>query len=111
MDVATIRVERQEPRNKRIMMEVRAAAMTPSRMTLETAAFTNTDWSPSSSTLNDGGRVCSSRGSTDFTPATMERVEAEPLLSTVMSTERLPFTRTTLVWGGEPSRTWATSRT
>ena len=87
------------------------AAITPSRTTPDTAALTNTDWSPSSRIPNEGGRVSFSRGRIDFTPETMDRVEAVPDLSTVMSTERRPSTRTTLVWGGEPSRTWATSPT
>ena len=110
IDTAMISEDRQLPRNSRIIREVSAAAITPSRITPETAAFTKTDWSPSRSTLNDGGNVCSSRGRTDFTPSTILSVEAAPLLSTVISTEREPFTRTTLVWGGEPSRTKATSR-
>jgi hypothetical protein len=38
-----IRVERQLPRNSRIINPVSAAAMTPSRTTLETALVTNTD--------------------------------------------------------------------
>ena len=38
-----IRVERQLPRNSRIISPVSAAAMTPSRITLETALVTNTD--------------------------------------------------------------------
>ena len=42
--------------------------------------------------------------------STIAIVEAEPLFSTVISTARPPSTRTTLRCGGEPSRTWATSR-
>jgi hypothetical protein len=38
-----IRVERQLPRNSRIISPVSAAAMTASRTTLETALVTNTD--------------------------------------------------------------------
>src|SRR5580698_962558 len=100
--------ERQDPRKRRIIRLVSAAAITPSRTTPDTAAFTNTDWSPRSNTLKDGGRVCSRRGRIDLTPDTMARVDDDPLLSTVISTERRPFTRTTLVWGGAPSNTWAT---
>ncbi len=40
----------------------------------------------------------------------MSRVEAEPLLITDSSEARWPSTRTTLVCGGEPLRTLATSR-
>ncbi|QIN65450.1 hypothetical protein SBC1_54950 (plasmid) [Caballeronia sp. SBC1] len=43
MDDAMISVERQLPRNNRIMSEVSAAAMMPSRATPLTAPFTNTD--------------------------------------------------------------------
>src|ERR1700744_5657329 len=43
MDRAMIRVDRQDPKNNRIMAAVSAAAMTPSRITPETAALTNND--------------------------------------------------------------------
>jgi hypothetical protein len=43
IDTAMISEERQDPRNSRIISEVSAAAITPSRITPETAAFTNTD--------------------------------------------------------------------
>ncbi len=88
-----------------------AAAITPSRITPETAAFTKIDWSFSSRMRNEGGRVCFRRGSTSLTPCTIDRVEAEPALRMVASTERRPSTRTTFCCGGAPSRTWATSRT
>ncbi len=45
IEVAMMMVERQLPRNSRIIRLVSAAAMMPSRMTPETAAFTNRDWS------------------------------------------------------------------
>ena len=43
IEVAMISVERQLPRNSRIIRLVSAAAITPSRMTPDTAAFTNSD--------------------------------------------------------------------
>jgi len=43
IEVVTIRVERQLPRNKRIMRLVSAAAITPSRITPSMEARTNTD--------------------------------------------------------------------
>ena len=43
IETVMIRVERQLPRNSRIIIPVSAAAMTPSRITLETALVTNTD--------------------------------------------------------------------
>ena len=42
-------VERQLPRKMRIISPVRAAATTPSKMTEDTAAVTNLDWSPTAS--------------------------------------------------------------
>ena len=42
-------------------------------------------------------------------PAMMSSVEASPVLRTVSSEARWPSTRTILVCGGNPSRTWATS--
>ena len=47
IDVAMMMVERQLPRNSRIIRLVSAAAMTPSRATPDIAARTNSDWSPS----------------------------------------------------------------
>ena len=51
IEVAMITVERQLPRNSRIIRLVRAAAMTPSLTTPEIAAFTNSDWSFSGAIL------------------------------------------------------------
>ena len=95
-----ITVERQLPRNSRIIRLVRAAAITPSLTTPEIAAFTNSDWSLSRAMCSPGGSVSRSFGSAAFTPATIARVEAEPLFSTLISTERRPSTRTSLRWGG-----------
>ena len=43
IETVMISVERQLPRNNRIIKPVSAAAITPSRITLETALVTNTD--------------------------------------------------------------------
>ncbi len=43
IDTAMITVERHEPRNSRIISDVSAAAIAPSRTTPETAAFTKID--------------------------------------------------------------------
>src|SRR5271166_1981321 len=51
----TTKVERQEPRNKRIIRAVRPAAIAPSRNTESTEALTNTDWSNSSLISMPGG--------------------------------------------------------
>ncbi len=111
MEVAMMTVERQLPRNSRIIMLVRAAAMMPSRKTPFTAAFTNSDWSLRMSILRESGNCCLSRGRRSLMPCTTSRVETTPFLSTWDSTAREPSTCTTLAWGGLPSRTWPTSRT
>jgi hypothetical protein len=49
IDTMMMRVERQLPRKIRIISPVRAAATTPSKMTDDTAAVTNLDWSPTAS--------------------------------------------------------------
>ena len=109
IDTAMIRVERQEPRNRRIIKLVRSAATTPSKITPLMAPRTNTDWSPIKSILSASG--IASRTSITFClmPAMISSVEVKPLFSTIISTERLPLTCTMLVCGGLPSRTLATS--
>jgi hypothetical protein len=57
IEIAMITVERQLPRNSRIITLVRAAAITPSLMTPLMAPFTNTDWSFSGVILKSSGRV------------------------------------------------------
>ena len=57
MDTAMMTVERQLPRNSRIIRLVNKAAMTASFATPVTAAFTNMDWSPIASMCTDDGRV------------------------------------------------------
>ena len=57
METAMMTVERQLPKNKRIIRLVRRAAKAPSRTTPDTAAFTNTDWSDRGRTFSDAGRV------------------------------------------------------
>ncbi len=105
MEVAMITVDRQLPRNSRIITLVRAAAMTPSLITPETAALTKIDWSLSRSIFRFAGRESLIWGRRVLTPSTMARVEAEPFLLTLISTVRRPSLRTTLVWGEDPSRT------
>ena len=50
-------VERQLPRKMRIMSPVSVAATAPSKMTDDTAAVTNFDWSPTASSLRLDGSV------------------------------------------------------
>ena len=56
MDSDTTTVLRQSPRNSRIISETRIEEITASRITLVTAARTNTDWSKSSLQLHALGR-------------------------------------------------------
>ena len=53
IEITITRVERQLPRNSRIIRLVRAAAMTPSLTTPDTAARTKMDWSASGTTFSD----------------------------------------------------------
>ncbi len=103
-----ISVERQLPRNSRIIALVSRAAMMPSWATLPTDCLTNTEASPSSEVFSAGGRVSLMRGSIWRMPSTIDRVEMLPFFRAGISTARRPSTRTMLVCGGEPSRTWAT---
>ena len=50
IEIAMMTVERQLPRNSRIIRLVSAAAIVPSRITPEIAALTNSDWSESGAT-------------------------------------------------------------
>ncbi len=104
-------VERQLPRNSRIIMLVSSAAMTPSRTTPAIAPLTNSDWSPTKPTTSVSGKRSLKSTTFCLMPAMISSVEIEPAFSTIISTERLPSTWTMLVCGGLPSRTVATSRT
>ncbi|MNN48670.1 hypothetical protein D3C81_1631630 [compost metagenome] len=108
--MAMITVERQLPRNSRIMMLVRAAAMAPSMTTPLIAARTNSDWSLIGTTFSASGRPALISSSLARMPSTIARVEARPFFSVDISTERPPSTWTMLVCGELPSWTSATSR-
>ena len=97
IDVVTIRVERQLPRNSRIIRLVSAAAITPSRMTPWIEARTNMDWSPIGLISSASGSEGLMTSSIFLMPLTISSVEVEPFLNTLRSTERLPSTCTTLV--------------
>jgi hypothetical protein len=110
IDNAMMTVERHEPRNSRIISDVSAAAMAPSWITPLTAAFTNSDWSPTGTMRRASGSPAAILGKVVFTPSMMASVEVAPFLSTVSSTDRRPSTCTTFCCGALPSRTKATSR-
>ncbi len=57
IEMVIISVERQLPRNSRIITPVRDAAMRASRTTVVTALVTKPDWSPAGVRLRPGGRV------------------------------------------------------
>ena len=111
IDVATIRVLRQEPRNSRIISPVRQPAIAPSRTTPLTAARTKTLWSKRKSTLRLDGRPARIVGISWRTWSTTVRVEALPLLRMGSRAEWRPSRRTRFVWGWKPSWTNATSLT
>ncbi len=97
IDVAIITVERQLPRNRRIIRLVSAAAITPSRTTLLIAPVTKTDWSPIGATVSAAGKIALSCAIFALTPWMIASVEVAPLFSTISRTERPPFTCTILV--------------
>ena len=109
IDTAMITVERQLPRNSRIIRLVSAAAMMPSTATPLIAARTNIDWSLIGSTDRFAGQPGLSSTSLARMPSTIASVEVAPFLSTDNSTERSPSTWTILVCGELPSCTLATS--
>ena len=109
IDIAMMTVLRQLPRNSRIMMAVRQAAMSASRTTPVMAPRTKIDWSPSNRICRSCGSVFFTLGKSCLIPEMMLSVEAVPIFWIVISVERRPSTRTILVCGGKPSRTKATS--
>ncbi len=90
IDTAMMRVERQEPRKRRIIRPVSVAAMTPSRMTPSMDERTKMDWSPMGVILSSFGTVAATRGRRFLMPWTTLRVEEEPDLRMVMRTPRCP---------------------
>ena len=105
IDTVMISVERQLPRKSRIISPVSAAAMAPSRITPETAALTNTDWSPIRPHMDAGRQVWLDPWQQRLTPAMMSSVDADPAFWMVIITARSPSIRTMLVCGGLPSCT------
>ncbi len=85
-------VERQLPRNSKIMTLVSRAAIAPSRATPVMAERTNSDWSPIGSICRLSGKEAFASSAFCLIPAMMANVDADPFLNTVSSTERLPST-------------------
>ena len=83
IETDTITVERQSPRNKRIISDTRIEEMIASRTTLVTAARTNTDWSKSSLSSMPLGAAASIWGSISRVASTTARVEASECLRMV----------------------------
>ena len=96
IEMQTIRVLRQLPRNSRIIRPVRPAAISASRSTPLMEARTKTDWSASSVTFNSGGTFARMRGRAALTALTMPSVEALPFRVMVIRTPRDPLVRTML---------------
>ena len=111
IEVMTISVLRQEPRNSRIMSAVRQPAIAPSWTNPVTAARTKTLWSNRKSTFRLDGRPARIVGISWRTWSTTVRVEALPLLRIGRRAECRPSRRTRFVWGWKPSWTKATSLT
>ena len=94
-----IRVLRQEPRKRRIISAVSAAAMTASLSTPEMAARTNRDWSAKVRTSSSGVSPARILGISALTERTTSRVEAIPLFMMVSREPRRPSWRTTFCCG------------
>ena len=105
IEVTTIKVLRQLPKNSNIINEVRPAASNPSLTTPSTAARTNSDWSMVFSITKPSGVLASICGKAFNTRSTISSVEAPPLFMMVSSAPRRPSLRTMLVWNEEPSWT------
>ena len=97
MDTAMMMVERQLPKNKKIMTLVSAAAIKPSMATPCMAARTNKDWSLMGLTVSASGSEGLIALSFSSTPSTMAYVDVVPFFRTDINTERLPCTWTILV--------------
>ena len=82
-----ITVERQLPRNTRIITLVSNAAMTPSRATLLIDSRTKVEASPSNEIFSDGGSDSPICGSIARMRLTSVRVEASPFFKAAISTE------------------------
>ena len=110
IEVAMITVERQLPRNSRIIRLVSTAAITASKATPGDRALDEQRLVAQRREVRFSGSVLRSSATLSLMPAMMASVEVAPFFSTCSRTERLPSTWTMLVCGGLPSRTWATSR-
>ncbi len=111
IEVATINVERPEPRNNSTTRPVNTAAITISCTTSSTEARTKVEASFSAVIFTPAGNVCRIWGIFALTPATTASVDASPALSISSNTACCPRTSTELVCGGPPRYTWATSPT
>ena len=99
IEIAMISVLRQLPRNSRIMMAVRQAAMMASRTTPLTAARTNMDWSDNGFDLQFGRKRGGDLRQHIAHCCTISSVDALPIFITVSSAPRWPSRRTMLVCG------------
>ena len=99
IDTVMISVDRQLPRNSRIINAVRHAAITASSATPVTALFTKVDWSPSRSTSRPGGAPARMRGISALIRLMMSSVETAPFFWIVVSTDLRPSTRTMFCCG------------
>src|SRR5579871_1322485 len=97
IEVQTINVLRQLPRNSKIMSAVKNAAIPASRSTPYIEARTKIDWSNRGVIFNCGGSVDAMRGRALFTSLTILSVDALPFFRTVRRAERAPLVRTMLV--------------
>ena len=94
IEVAMMTVERQVPRNSRIIRLVSRAAITASETTPPMAFSTNRDWSLTRAMLRPSGSVARISATRCLMPSMMASVDAAPFFNTCSTTERPPSTLT-----------------
>src|SRR6478736_3046431 len=88
IEIITTNVERQEPRNRMIIIAVSTPAMAPSFKSATMDSLTKMDWSNSSLIVMPGGAAAREVTSASFTALTTASVEALPFLMMESNTER-----------------------
>ena len=99
IDTVMISVERQLPRNSRIISAVSAAAMTPSRATPDDGRLDEDRLVDQRSDVQSGRRAGLDHRQQRLDVAMMSSVETVPFFCIVVSTECRPLTRTRFCCG------------
>jgi len=109
IDVQTITMLRQLPRNRPTISDTSSDEMIASRTTPLIAPRTNTDWSKSIFRSIPSGAAARTIGSCSRVASTTANVDVSAFLRMARYVARRPLTRTTFSCTAYPSRTRATS--